>query len=190
MTTHVSSSYSGAAPASSGARAGIAVLGILAVVAGLFLLFHPYSAARTLALLIGLSLVLGGILEFVAGGAGDRRWGSIVLAVVLVVGGILAAVWPKVTLGGLALLVGIVLVVHGVARIALAFVARDELPSWGWLAVAGVVNVLIGVLALAWPQVTILVLSVILGIQILMFGVILTAAAFLAGRPGRPAPAH
>lgn len=192
MTTHVSSSYSGGAPAAhdGGARVAAGVLGVLAAVAGLFLLFHPYSAARTLALLLGLALVLGGLLELVAGGAGHRRWGSVLLAVVLVVGGVLAASWPKVTLGALAVLVGVVLIVHGAARIALAFVARDELPSWGWLAVAGGVNLLIGILALAWPQVTILVLSVVLGIQILVFGLILTAAAFLAGPPPRHATAR
>ena len=99
------------------------------------------------------------------------------------IGGVLAAAWPKVTLWTLALIVGLSLIVHGIVRIAIATTARDEIPGWGWLAFAGVVNVLLGVLAIAWPQATVLVLSLILGTQIALFGLLLLVAAFLRPRP-------
>lgn len=186
------SSYSGAPPAphSGAARAAAAVLGVLAVALGVFLLIHPYSAARTLALLVGLALVLGGVLELAVGDTG-RRWTSIVLGAVLVIGGVLAALWPSVTLHTVAVITGIVLILHGIVRLTLAVVVRHEVPSWGWLALAGVVNLAVGVLAIAWPEATILVLSLLLGAQILVFGLVLTVAAFWAGRgsPRRPAMA-
>jgi uncharacterized membrane protein HdeD (DUF308 family) len=44
------------------------------------------------------------------------------------------------------------------------------------------VNVLVGVLAIAWPKATVLVLSVVLGLQVAVFGLLLLCAAFI--RPG------
>lgn len=191
MSTDVSS-YSSASPAphSGAARAAAAALGILAAVLGIVLLFHPYTAARTLALLVGLALVLGGVLELAVGDTG-RRWTSILVGAVLVIGGVLAAFWPSVTLKTVAVITGLVLILHGVVRLVLAVVSRHQIPGWGWLAFAGVVNIAVGILAIAWPEATILVLSLLLGAQILVFGVVLTVAAFAAGRgsPRRPAMA-
>jgi uncharacterized membrane protein HdeD (DUF308 family) len=100
---------------------------------------------------------------------------------------VLAAFWPEVTVWTLAVLTGVSLLIHGIARIGVAVVARSEIPGWGWLALAGVVNVVVGILALAWPEATVLVLSVVLGLQVLIFGVLVLVAAF-AGSRSAPAP--
>jgi uncharacterized membrane protein HdeD (DUF308 family) len=171
------------------ARAGLGLFGAAAVVVGGVLLFNPYAAVRTLALFVGLALVVGGCLEIALGWESDRRGPAIVLGGVLVVGGLLAAFWPGVTVWTLAVLTGVSLLAHGVARIALAFVGRAEIPGWGWLASAGAVNIVVGILALAWPEATVLVLSVMLGIQILAFGVVVLVAAF-SGSRSTPSPAR
>jgi uncharacterized membrane protein HdeD (DUF308 family) len=181
MTANVSSTYAGATPDKhTGLRVVVGLLGLAAVVVGVVLLFNPVAAARTLALLLGLAFVIGGLLEIAVGwDAENRRVASLLLGAVLVIGGVLAAVWPGVTLFTLALITGLSLIIHGAARVGLAVVARREIESWGWLALAGAVNVLIGVLAIAWPQATVLVLSLILGAQITVFGVLLLVAAFM-----------
>jgi uncharacterized membrane protein HdeD (DUF308 family) len=61
--------------------------------------------------------------------------------------------------------------------------ARDEITSWGWLALAGAVNIVAGIIAIAWPQATVFVLSLILGAQIAVFGLLLLAAAFMTPGP-------
>jgi uncharacterized membrane protein HdeD (DUF308 family) len=161
-------------------RVLVGVLGAAALVVGIVLLFNPVAAARTLALLLGLALVIGGLLEIAVGwGTGPRRMASVVLGAILVLGGVLAAVWPGVTLWTLALITGLSLIIHGAARVGLAMVERHEIPSWGWLALAGAVNVVIGVLAIAWPEATVLVLSLILGAQIAAFGALLLVSAFV-----------
>jgi uncharacterized membrane protein HdeD (DUF308 family) len=186
MTANVSSSYAGASPTRhTGTRVAVGLLGLATLVIGVVLLFNPVAAARTLALLLGLAFVVGGLLEIAVGwDAEKRRWASFALGAVLVIGGVLAVVWPGVTLLTLAWITGLSLIVHGAARVGLAVVARHETSSWGWLALAGAVNLLIGVLAIAWPQATVLVLSLVLGAQVTVFGVLLLVAAFL--HPGPP----
>lgn len=182
-------SYTGARAAkrSGIGRTGVAVLGIAAVVVGVVLLFNPFAAARTLALCIALALAIGGALEIAAVRDSDRRAVAILPGVVLLIGAVLAVVWPGVTLWTLAVLIGVSLLVQGVARIALAVSARAEVRHWGWLVAAGVLNLIVGVLALVWPAATVLVLSLMVGIQILLFGVFLLVAAFSG--PGSRAPA-
>jgi uncharacterized membrane protein HdeD (DUF308 family) len=183
MTADVSNSYSGAPPAkrSGLGRVVLAVFGVAVLVVGGFLLFNPFAAARTLALLIGLALFIGGCLD-IALAWGERRGLAVLPGVLLVIGGIAAAFWPGATLWTLAVLTGLSLLLHGLIRVALAFAARSEIPSWGWLALAGAFNIVVGILALAWPEATVVVLSVILGAQVLVFGVILLVAAFTGAR--------
>lgn len=184
MAANVSSPYAGAPPARhTGARVAAGLLGGAALVVGIVLLLHPVSAAHALALLVGLGFVIGGLLEIAAGWGSGNRGGTLALGALLVAAGILAAVWPGVTLWSLVLITGLSLILHGIARIALAVAARREIPRWGWLATAGAVNVLIGVLAIAWPQATVLVLSLVLGIQVALFGLVLLVAAFLGSGP-------
>ena len=190
MTSNVSSSYADVTPSRhTGMRVAVGVLGLAALVVGVVLLFNPVAAARSLALLLGLAFVIGGMLEIAVGwDAEKRRWGSFAIGAILIIGGVLAAVWPGVTLFTLALITGLSLILHGAARVGLAVVARDEIPGWGWLVLAGAVNIVVGVIAIAWPQVTVLVLSLILGAQIAVFGLLLLVAAFL--HPGTRAGAQ
>jgi len=183
MTAAVSRPAMGAQPSKhTGLRVVVGLLGLATVVVVVVLLFNPVTAARSLALLLGLAFVLGGLLEIAMGWESRSRWGSVVLGGVLVVGGLLAVIWPGVTLGVLALITGLSLVAHGLGRIVLAVAARHEITGWVWLALAGALGILFGVLALAWPEVTVLVLCLVLGAQVTAFGLLLLAAAFL--RPG------
>ena len=180
MTASASSAYAGASPSHhTGLRIAVGLLGAATVVVGVVLLFNPVAAARTLALLIGLAFVLGGLLEIAAGWDSGRRALSIVLGAVLVVGGLLAVFWPGVTLWTLALITGLSLILHGIGRVGVAVMARDEISGWGWLALAGAFGVVLGVVAVAWPQATVFVLSLILGAQITIFGLLLLVAAFM-----------
>ena len=179
MTTNAPGrSSSPALPRQGGMRIAVALLGVATVVVGVVLLFDPVGAARTLALLTGLALVLGGLLEFAVGWNSDRRWAAVVLAAVLIGGGLLAVVWPQITLGVVAVIVGVSLILHGAVRLGFAVTARAGLPNWGWLALAGAFNILVGLLALFWPQATVLVLALVLGAQVTVFGLLLLASAF------------
>jgi uncharacterized membrane protein HdeD (DUF308 family) len=180
MTASVSSPHAHVPPSShTGLRMVAGVLGAAALVIGVVLLFNPVAAAHALALLIGAALVIGGLLELAVGWHAGHRWSAVVLGAILAIGGVLAAVWPKPTLFTVALVIGLSLIAHGGVRVGVALMDREELPGWGWLVLAGAVNVVAGVIVIAWPQATVLVLSLILGAQIAAFGVLLLVSAFL-----------
>ena len=183
MTANVSGTYANATPSRhTGTRVLVGLLGAATLVVGVVLLFNPVAAAHTLALLIGLAFVIGGMLELAIGWDSRNRWAAFLLGAILVIGGVLAALWPGPTLFTVALITGLSLIAHGAVRIGVALVARHEIPNWGWLVLAGAVNVVAGVIAIAWPQATVFVLSLILGAQIAVFGLLLLAAAFVHPR--------
>ena len=69
------------------------------------------------------------------------------------------------------LLLGAGLVASGIMRIILAFQLKDGAP-WGWVAVSGLITLLVGVLILAqWPVSSLWVLGTFLGIDLLFAGV-------------------
>ena len=138
-----------------GVRIVVGVVGAATVVVGVVLLFNPVLAVHALALLIGGALVLGGLLELAVGWNGRHRGFAVVLAAILVIGGVVVAVWPEPTLFAVALVIGMSLIVHGGVRVGTALLDRQELPGWGWLVLAGAVNIVAGVIAIAWPQATV-----------------------------------
>jgi uncharacterized membrane protein HdeD (DUF308 family) len=163
-------------------------LGAATVVLGLILMLDLFAAARTLALLVALGLVLTGVGELITAGRYESRLG-IVAGAALIVGGVLAAVWPDITLWVLAVLTGIDFVVSGIARIMGAVSLRVE--GWGWLLFGGVLSLAVGVLALAWPGATILVLGLLLGVRMLFFGIAeIMFALALHQISGSDAPRH
>lgn len=145
----------------------VLALGLVSIVVGMLLLLDLFAAVATVALLAALGLVLTGASELVSAG----RYRSVlgfVAGGALVLGGLVAAAWPHVTLWVLAVVTGIGLIVSGAARIWGALALRVE--GWGWLLVGGVVSVVVGSLALAWPDATILALGILLGLRMIMFG--------------------
>jgi uncharacterized membrane protein HdeD (DUF308 family) len=158
------------------------LLGVASVVLGLLLVFDLFTAVRTLALLVAFGLIVNGLDELVAVGR-YRSVLGVVAGIVLLVAGVLAALWPGITLWVLAVVAGLGLLISGVARILGALALRVE--GWGWLFLAGVLSVVAGVLALVWPDATILVLGLLLGLRLLLFGISEIAFA-LALREARP----
>ena len=157
------------------------LLGAASVAVGILLLLDLFAAVRTVALMAALGLVLTGVSELTATGR-YRSVLGIVAGVFLIVGGVAAAVWPGITLWVLAVVVGIGLVVSGVARIMGALALRIE--GWGLLLTGGIVSVVVGIMALVWPEATILALGILLGVRMVIFGVseIMFSVALHAGR--------
>ena len=152
----------------------IVLLGVALIVIGVLLLFNTDAAEFTLALLVALALFLAGIDEVVEAQRHRTRWPSYVLAAIWIAAGVIALVWPEVTLWALAFTVGIGFILGGIAEAAVAIRFHRTLPAWGLWLIAGVLSVIAGVLCIAWPDATVLVLAVLLGLWVVMRGVVTT----------------
>jgi uncharacterized membrane protein HdeD (DUF308 family) len=96
----------------------------------------------------------------------DRRTQIRLLAlrgVIALVFGVLAVIWPGVTLVALAILFGAYALVNGVITMIAAFRRPQDAARRTAQVIAGVLGVLAGLVALVWPGVTALVLVVLFG---------------------------
>jgi uncharacterized membrane protein HdeD (DUF308 family) len=110
-----------------GARWLTAVLGLLSVIIGILFLHHTEETVTTLAFLIGLFWVVGGIIEFFTAysdeGSPARVW-RIAMGVLAFAAGIVTLVVPHLTLNVLAVVMGIWLILYGILEIALSLQLR------------------------------------------------------------------
>ena len=112
-----------------------------------------------------------------------RNWW--VLAVrggIAVVFGVLALIWPGITVLALVLLFGAYALVDGVLELYAALFNRglNRARTGGqrvWLAVEGVVGVLAAIVAFVWPQITALALLYVIAAWALITGVAEISAA-------------
>ena len=103
-------------------RALPAILGIVSAIAGVILIRHPTKAVTAIALLLGLWLIILGVIRLIrAVDQPDHRGWSIFSGTVELLGGIVVVSSPHIGVATLALLVGIALVVRGLALCAVAW---------------------------------------------------------------------
>jgi uncharacterized membrane protein HdeD (DUF308 family) len=55
---------------------------------------------------------------------------------------------------------------------------------WGWVLAFGIITLLVGIVTLAWPGRTLIVVAVLFGIQLVIMGIFRFVAAFAAGDVG------
>lgn len=105
-----------------------------------------------------------------------RHWWVILLrGLVAVVFGVLAFVWPGMTLAVLVLLFGAYALVDGVLGVVAAL-RGDTDHRWAMLA-EGLIGALAGIVALVWPGLTALVLLYIIAFWAIVTGVLEIVAA-------------
>ena len=89
----------------------------------------------------------------------SRNWWALALrGLAAIVFGILAFVWPGITLWALILLFGAYMLVDGVFAIVAAVRVAGEAARWWLLLVEGILGVLAGIVAFVWPGLTALAL--------------------------------
>jgi uncharacterized membrane protein HdeD (DUF308 family) len=148
------------------------VLGLLSTAIGIWLLFSPEVAIGTLALLLAIALFMGGISELVTAGDRFKPWFGYLLGAVFLIAGFVVLLRPGKSLWFLAIVVGISIVVTGLGQIILAIADRESIRHWGLLLFIGVAGVVIGILAMVWPGITVLVLALLIGIRLIIFGLV------------------
>ena len=156
--------------------------GILTLLAGVAVLAWPSETLLVIAVLFGVQLIISGIFRFVGALASDDLTGGTrvmlaLLGVLSIIIGLWAVRHAVLTLVALIVFLGIFWVINGLIEIFAALSHRD-MPDRGWSVLMGVLSAIAGIIVLAYPDLTLVGLAVILGIWLLVFGILEIIAAF------------
>ena len=91
---------------------------------------------------------------------------------------------PVGSLLGLAVYIGISLLLTGIFLIVLALSSRDTMENWGWRLAEGVIDVIFAFVLLSNPGVTATVLPFVVGFWMMVYGIMMFADSFQVKKTG------
>src|SRR4051812_8465901 len=169
----------------------VMALGLLCAVAGVIVLAKPADSLATLAVIVGIFMLVDGIIE-IALSLSRKTEGRGLVALVGVLNAVVGVALIRHPIGGvaaIALFIAIWLIAVGVVRFVAAF-EDSERRMWN-IAVAGI-EVLAGIAILVDPNIGFATLALLVGLAFIFRGVaffLLGWALHAAGHePGAPAP--
>jgi uncharacterized membrane protein HdeD (DUF308 family) len=152
--------------------------GALLIVAGVLIFTIDWSV-RSLATFIGALFVFEGLSFALTSGIDQRvRQTNLVTGLLSIATGAAIIVWPGPGIVAVAVFLGAWLIVTGTLAISGAFAARRVLPDWWLLLIVGLLEIPLGVLALADPGATLAALITVAGIWAVAIGVMRIILAF------------
>jgi uncharacterized membrane protein HdeD (DUF308 family) len=101
----------------------------------------------------------------------DHWWLLALRGVLAILFGIAAWLWPGLTITTLVILVGAWLLVDGVFEVFSAIANRDRVDSVWPFVIAGVVNIIAGLVILAWPGLTAIAMMYLIGAWAVITGI-------------------
>lgn len=170
----------------------LALRGVFAIVFALIAFFVPGATLLSLVLFFSAYMLVDGVFGIVAGiraARADQRWGLLVLeGIVNILVGVIAFIWPGLTVVFFVTLMAFWSLVTGALMIVAAFKLHATYGK-GWLIFSGIVSLLFGIALLVAPLVGAVVLTWWLGAYAMVFGIGLLVLAFkLKARKDSPAP--
>ena len=174
-----------------GAWPAFMAAGIGGIVVGILLLAWPKATLTIVAVLIGASLIVAGLLRLIDGftahdASGGRRVAHVVIGLLAIIVGLYFIRHYNVTIAVLAIVVGLFWVLHGIADVA-AGLFGGPFPGRGLTVVAGILSLAAGLIVLFWPTISLTILVAVIGIWLIVYGLIMTVTALSLRRADRAA---
>jgi uncharacterized membrane protein HdeD (DUF308 family)/alpha-beta hydrolase superfamily lysophospholipase len=144
------------------------LLGVACAALGAFLVLRPFASLTTLVVVIAVGMFLAGAAALAASKLTQPRWPALVTGTIWIATGVLVLAWPSITTQALAVVVGLALIMTGVLDVIAGI--RGDLDERLAGIIGGVASAIFGVLALSWPSVTLLVVAVVFGARLVLFG--------------------
>lgn len=111
-------------------RGLLAIVGVLGLIAGVVLIKHPFNALVVFVLVLGIWFIASAVVRLVAAFEDrEARGANIALAVIDAIAGIVILAWPDMSLSTFAVIVGIFLIIRGVASIFVGFALRSAIKE-------------------------------------------------------------
>jgi uncharacterized membrane protein HdeD (DUF308 family) len=104
-------------------------------------------------------------------------WIFIIRGLFAIIFGVLALMWPELTLFALVWLFGAYVLADGVFQVYSAISRREDFDRWWLILLEGLFGIVFGVLTFAWPGITGLVLLILIAAWAFLTGMLEISAA-------------
>ena len=159
----------------------VGLRGLLGILFGFICLLTPGIAVGAFVILFSAYMFVDGVFAIISGIKAARngeRWGLLILeGIVDIAAGVVAFLWPLITLVALTWLIAIWAIVSGALMLGAAFTLNIDHGRW-WLALGGIASIIFGILLVIEPLVGAVVLTMWIGAYALVFGAVLLILAF------------
>jgi uncharacterized membrane protein HdeD (DUF308 family) len=148
----------------------LALLGVASLVAGVILVLKPSDSLATLAVVVGIFLLLDGIIELVGSFAGsaEHRALAAIAGILGIVVGIILIRHPTHAVAAIGLLIGVWLVAVGAIRLLRSI----TLGGGGLLRlVIALLEIVVGIVIISDPHIGYATLAVLTGIWLIVNGI-------------------
>jgi uncharacterized membrane protein HdeD (DUF308 family) len=156
----------------------VIMLGVILLIFGTLAIFSPLVAGLSIAITVGVLLILGGISQlffaFKAGSFGKGIW-LFILGALTVIIGIAMISQPQAALATLTLFLAAYFIVEGIFEIIGAFQVKP-IKGWGWTLFSGILSLILGIMI--WSQFPLSgawAIGVLVGIKLIFSGWMLIA---------------
>ena len=172
------------------------LFGVVTLGVGVFFVVSPHETLSTFTAIAGIFLLFDGVLAIFGSifGKGDGRGLLALIGVLSAIAGLVLIKKPFDTLVVFTLIVGVWFVVAGIVRFVVALGSPE---GRGGNILAAILDLIAGILILAWPDLGLATVAVIIGIVLIMRGALFIVAGWQLhklsgdphGGPIAPAPA-
>ena len=159
------------------------VVGVLTLILGIIVSFHPTGSLNVIAVLFGVLMILSGIFHLIRVFDPEelnRVWAGISGLLFIVIGVILIR-HLHLTRALIGLFIGITWIVQGLGAI-IGGAAGGARGGRGWWIAFGLVSIVAGIVVVATPTSSLNVLAELLGIWFIIMGIFEIAGGFMLRR--------
>ncbi|MBC9246531.1 DUF308 domain-containing protein [Paracoccus sp. 11-3] len=153
------------------------IMGVIAIIAGIFALANPLAATLTAEQLAGWAFLIVGILDLIAtfrSSDEGKIWG-ILLGIAYIILGIALLANPFQGIIALTVMVGVILLVSGVTKLIWSFGLRGTNSFWLVL-LSGLLSLLLAIMIFGnFPAAALSILGILLAIELISSGVSMIA---------------
>ena len=163
-----------------------ALFGVVTFGVGVFFVVSPHETLSTFTVIAGIFLLFDGVLALFGSifGKGDGRGLLALIGVLSAIAGLVLIKKPFDTLVAFTLIVGVWFVVAGIVRFVVALGSPE---GRGGNFLTAILDLIAGALILAWPDLGLATVAVIIGIVLIMRGALFIVAGWqlhkLSGDP-------
>ncbi|WP_100124168.1 HdeD family acid-resistance protein [Snodgrassella alvi] len=164
----------------------VLIRGIAALIFGLLTWFYPFISILVMMMFFGVYALIDGVMGIVISINGRRThqdwWLMLIWGIVSILAGMVTFFVPGITWLVLIAFIAIWALVSGVLQIIAAIRLRKSIHGEGWMIVAGILSVLMGIILLVNPLQGGIALTWVIGVYAALFGVVNIALAFRVRR--------